>query len=403
MNILFISTSKIQHDTYEFIKRELPDAYSIYEIFIKLDGSVNNYSEKNIYNILLDLKPNLIVIGNDSIVPILPFMFLAKEMGIPTLLVQDGIIGAISASGKNILRQFNQIKYAKSYILAYLNFAKTVTFFTKNPFHCIPLITKDIFMKSIYGNTYGMNGSTKNALFGNSTREHFIKRGVSTYEIVITGCPRFDYIVNQDRIFNMADIQSIKNKKILVVTQPFLEDGIWSENFSNNFMEKLVGQLTIINDAEIVIKCHPRENIKKYDKYIDRWPNIKFCQNEVLLQQLINEAGVIVGINSTVLLEALANNKKVVLLNYLGFDDIYGFLRSSCVYLSNSYAELNDVIARAFNEQVGCTIENNRKKYVYEQLYAIDGRASTRIVSLMEKLIYSGGITNNQHLHDEIY
>lgn len=160
----------------------------------------------------------------------------------------------------------------------------------------------------ISGGTNRKNICEKIFVSGEATKEVLINDGIDSEKLVPSGIPRFRYIFQ-----NKNNIENEKgNKEVLFITSSFK----WHS--TNEILEKqqieIVKKLESVckkNNLQLTVRIHPRLFLKPACTYA------KIQQAEVPLQTAIINHKYIISANSvsTVLLESLWYNKKVVFID----------------------------------------------------------------------------------------
>ena len=96
----------------------------------------------------------------------------------------------------------------------------------------------------------------------------------------------------------------------------------------------------------------------------------------------------VICIESTVILEALALEKQVIQLNLIDKHEIFGELASKCINRVTKENELYGVIKDLlYNGTLSEKLSKERKKFILEYYYKIDGNSTRRFVGLVDSEI----------------
>jgi len=150
---------------------------------------------------------------------------------------------------------------------------------------------------------------------GKHYRKVFTDRGVDPRKITITGYPLLDGTAISDRNCRREDLFkkigfNANKSLILLITQPFVEDGLWTKNLRDLFFKSVTESL-IAKGFQLVIKLHPRENL---NKEIEKRKGV-FITRDMSLEELMLASDAVVTISSTAGLWALAYGKPLVILS----------------------------------------------------------------------------------------
>jgi hypothetical protein len=308
-------------------------------------------------------KASILVVGNDQGV-YSSFITLCNLKGIPSLAIQDGILTDIKAKGI-------------SYFLSWRGYL---------PWRIISLVLNNravarffVFIGRQWAvPCWGLSSVSKIAVMGEYYKRVFINRRVSPERLVVTGYPLLDDVVKHRLKFNrlkvFEDLGLFTNKPlVLLITQPFVEDGLWHSKVRDLFLQSVVSNVARLK-GQLVIKVHPRENLEFYVRKIGDQPGVI-----VLLA-----SDVVITVSSTVGLWALAYRKPVLLLTCFpcGAENILARLALCVNNLGDFPAMLDQLMT--------CRAENNWNELSGEfldHLYRLDGRANERIAKLILSMI----------------
>ena len=208
--------------------------------------------------------------------------------------------------------------------------------------------------------------------------------------VVITGSHRYDIFNSYDPVLLKKDFfikQGINsnNKIILWTTQShFLSD---NENFIN--YDTVFNAVKGIDNVLLIIKPHPGEGtkyLKMIESFRNKYPVHCYVPRKTeKTPELLSICDLLITKHSMTGLEAIALNKPVIVLNLGGLQDVGDYVRegvTSGVYNKN---DLKPAIDQLLLDDSG--LERNRQAYIKNHLYAIDGKATERIVSIINNLI----------------
>lgn len=130
--------------------------------------------------------------------------------------------------------------------------------------------------------------------------------GIPESKIFITGSPRFD---------RFSENKALQDGKNLIVfySQPFSEQS--NKDFNEiKIFEDVVGVLEkIYPEKEIIVKFHPKEeNHDKFNKIIKKSKLKIKIEEKLKTDDLSKKAGLIIGINSVALFDAVLMQKRVL-------------------------------------------------------------------------------------------
>lgn len=210
-------------------------------------------------------------------------------------------------------------------------------------------------------------------VFGQRYKELVVSDGTPAENVVITGSPM------ADEIAALVPRKSKQMKRILLLTQPFVEDKLWKEHQRVQFFDavhelmKELGQMW-------VIKTHPRENKEVYYK---AFPNV--AVSDMKLYDEIVKADLVVGVNSTSLQEALLLNRPVVALDIFGQAKEESHVAAGLSLRLSGWKDAKYGVEEYLRFYRGNEFDRKREKFIRDYFYKLDGKATERIVKVIRK------------------
>jgi len=301
--------------------------------------------------IIQEIEPDLVITPH-NLNPIGYLMMRnAKRLGIKTLLLHEG------GSEQSQFLEKKKGKKTKDKLLPMdLDDALLLLIFKIN--------------KCRFGNLYVAHSGSDVVAVMSEKAKKFMQSLKIKSDIVVTGQPRFDDIINkkydEEKIRKKYKIK--KKKTVLLLTSIVVVDGIWSPEKLQSFIITL-NDITKELDYQLIIKIHPREKKKFYEK-IDS--NLKIITDD--LYDVMNIADVIISIPSTTTLEALMFEKPVIIPDFLTKKSYANELGlTGC----QNYDELKEMIQKIPKD----------KGNIEEFVYKTDGKSSERVANLIGDLL----------------
>jgi predicted glycosyltransferase len=231
---------------------------------------------------------------------------------------------------------------------------------------------------------YGPIYTDKMAVTGEAMKNVLMKRGVMPEQLVITGQPRYDELFmrtfNKEKLFRELGI-STDNKIIVLTTQPV------SHEENESLISAVTAAMKEFPQAQLVIKLHPDENLKWYQHAINSLNYKVIIVKDLDLFELLNACDVMMTLYSTTALEAMIMDKPVITINLMNIPDRMPYAESGAALGVYSAEDIAPAIKKAmYDEEIKKKLETGRKKFVYEQAYLIDGKASRRVADLIEAM-----------------
>jgi len=233
---------------------------------------------------------------------------------------------------------------------------------------------------------FGPIFADKMAVFGERSKKVLVKRGVEPEKLVGTGQPRFDKLVGKDfagkkEIYHQLNINDDKG---LVVLTTQLDDSEGEAVFRN-----VADAMKKFPEKHLIVKVHPGGSIDFYQRIANEMGinNVVITKN-IDLYGLLNACDVMLTSFSTTGLEAMILGKPVITINLTGIPDIVPYAESGAAIGVCKPEELASAINSAlYDEKTRKSLEEMRKKFVYESAYKMDGKASERVAGLIEEMI----------------
>jgi UDP-N-acetylglucosamine 2-epimerase len=216
--------------------------------------------------------------------------------------------------------------------------------------------------------------SDKICVWGNSSREYLLELGFEDEKIEITGSPEFD-----EHKKSALSFEDKENKIILFATQaPY-------KSINLETIEEM-GKNKKLDKFLIYVKPHPDEDPVSYKFLEDKFPDKVYVRpkNENL-SHLLAISDVIITISSTVGLESAILDKPLLCINFLNEKSMY--VDDGIALEVKNIEELADGILNVFNPKIAAELSENRKKFVNEYVYGLDGKSSERIMNVVLDLV----------------
>jgi len=352
--------------------------------------TILSIKSSNIKDILISEKPDIIVVGHDRDSMDRLFIKCANSIGIPTLLVQDGILVASRAKTREIgnlgvsLRYFSTLPYrAFRFILC-----STHSWNQK-----IEMSALSLKLRGKPG-IYGHGECQKMAVFGNAVKEMLISEGIAPERIVPTGNPKFDQVYrckNSNNKKHVCDKWNISNDKeiILLITQYFVEAKKWNSEQRRRFVTAIASAIAMLPNTKLIIKLHPpHENEADYKEIVKNLPIDPIVCKYTSLPELLGACSLVITVSSTAALEAMVLGKPVVIVSLFKNSGGTSFFKESgSLHVENEQDILPALQKALFDSQTRKEMEKSMDKFINEQAYQQDGRASERVANLIRDMV----------------
>ncbi len=354
--------------------------------------SIDNWSMKNVQKILKSENPDIIITGHDQNPLDILFIKAANEQCIPSLTVQDGLLAAARTIDESL---FNKLEY--------LAIPFRVLKLVFNPTRSFKYKFNRLWFEYKYGGDYsfiyGHGDSSKIALFGDTVKNMLLSEGISPERLEVTGNSKFDNLIQfkdpYKKSFLKEKFEIPSDKKVvLVLTQWFVEAGLWSRKDREYFIVEIAKACVNLKDVQLVIKLHPPyEKEDDYREILKDLPIAPLIYNFQPLHEIICISDVVVSVSSTAALEAMALNKPLLIIN---MDHGSKLFKDGGVLFIEKQDQVLNALEKLLYHPHEFVDEDKMQQFVFDQAYIIDGNASKRISDLIRvmvhenRLVYSG-------------
>lgn len=359
-----------------------------------LHKSLFSYGTSNIVEILKKEYPDVVVVGSDQEYMRRSFVYAANGLNIPTLLLDLGISANITNTVNIAVKRtiYRLTNYFTKIVRKYCYLLRTVVALKWNPYRVAKMVARDFWVAFTIDDDRGNYGCKVIAIAGSWEKKILIERGVNPDKIVITGNPIMGIVALGNDGYNTDNLRGelgIKKdaKVILLITQAQVEHGRWTIDMCESFINGVIDSIApILTDLmRLVIKIHPAESLKDYIDIINNKKEDIIVRKDLILTHIINESDVVlVGGCSTVVLEASALGKPVILLNT--FNEIKGIpfaemgLAVEVYDLSKLRSKVEEYI---YDELSRGELLGKAKQFFGNNREFTDGKATLRITNLI--------------------
>ena len=258
-----------------------------------------------------------------------------------------------------------------------------------HPSHPGYMYAKDEISTDVVSSYYPI--PDKIAVYGNYHKELLTKMSVYPEDsVVVTGQPRYDILYRTDRIYSREKFfkkyKINPNHKIILWTTAFVgQDDEESIEDLKAVFETIQG----IKDTTLVIKPHPWDG-RRYTKMIEDYLNIYKISAVVTprssdtYEQLF-ACDLMITSGSTTGMEAIALNKPVIVLNLTGKPGAIDYVEQGVALGVYKAEDLKPTIEKLLRDD--SAIAKNRERYIENYLYKTDGKATERVVNVIEEMI----------------
>jgi hypothetical protein len=234
-------------------------------------------------------------------------------------------------------------------------------------------------------------------------RKFWKRTGVDGSRILVTGQPRSDFFFNKNFWLPKKQFLSGCKRMVLFFTfetdayAPVPGDHIWRE-LRNDIHSSLLSLAAAYPDVSFIVKTHPQQ-IDRFEVekefIVHELDNISVLHGPELARHLIVHADVVVGFQTTGLIEAMLAGKRVVYTEWsdevcANLHHLIPFHEAQGIDIARSRREFEDIMdsmlrSRSFDTPRECT--QARKPFVDIYIPNADGKASIRVLQHLVDII----------------
>ena len=176
-------------------------------------------------------------------------------------------------------------------------------------------------------NPYGFPLPDHMLLYGDIARENLLKKGYPEQKLVSFGHPTFFEL---DKIIEALDVNSLYKKfglidenDIILFTPPGFQEFFelqTQHNYNSQIWKYLLEAFKDRHEYTIVLKPHPRDDVKHYEKILkeSKNKNAKIIQGNLI--EILCLASLVISTNSTTIIDSMCLKKPVIQVTFPNID-----------------------------------------------------------------------------------
>jgi hypothetical protein len=303
-------------------------------------------------------QPAAVVLGNDLGIIERTFIGEGRRLGIPSLLVQDGVVAL----------------------------GETCATAAKGPTRLLQDVLTVLGVHPSSPKCYGQNGANRIAVMGPAVARWLVSQGVPSGRIAVTGQPCYDRLFELREGLTQPESREAlglpaEQRIVLFSSQPYLRYRLCDEATARCIWQTVIeGVRGLGAGHRLVAKLHPAEDLEFTRKWLgDAFPREWTLTRDADVFSLTWHADVVVTVASTTALEAIYLGKPVVVLSA-------GLGRLPLPYVASGAAlEAEGAVQLTARLREALYAPETRKRLaaagsVFVTEYAcVDGRASERV------------------------
>jgi len=228
------------------------------------------------------------------------------------------------------------------------------------------------------------------AAMSEKSREIINAQGVSLELIEVTGHPGHDKLLKSE-YENLKGVDACKNDFIvLFASQPYVLGAFKSKAARRNAIRDACEAISSIKWVKLIVKAHPYESMLELRSILKNCKNIEIVGRDVEIAELIKSCSVFVTMFSQTTLEALYANKPVINVNFPNVVQTSLYYSGKATKVAVNRADLLQEIVEIKNgTSYYLTKEAQEEKANLLSKWAFknDGLATDRIIALVKNII----------------
>jgi len=256
-------------------------------------------------------------------------------------------------------------------------------------------------------NVYSKLHADSIALWGPADKEWYHSFGNDVSRSKVTGNPNYDeayFFKHKDSGQKKTVRELLSNigvdidKEIVVYLATFVErfpppSVYYPTDYSLSCLKKFLETVENHPDKQFIIKLHPFYNRSCYPAIAQETknhPNV-FIIEDINLIELYNVSSLVISdLFSTAIILALLSEKPVISLNFFKREEPIPLAKRGVAIEVNKPEDISSAIDRVFKDKaLSDFFKSNRKPFIYDYAYRIDGMATHRVKEFMKVLTNS--------------
>ena len=314
---------------------------------------------------------DLFVFGGDMGIISRTFIRTARESGVPSVLVLDGLLLPRNPNYVPVGGILNRLRDAVANLAYKLSYGKG------------PRGASDVELVLAINET---------------SRQVLLDSGVPNDIIAVVGSPEYDALAAKMNDAGDISQTAVRQRLRIAADRPvvfYAHQGLGMQEEGHKQVVKKLGEGCSKADAVLLVKFHPRsgESVSQWRQWAASVglseTDVVFALDECTSIEAIQLCAVCVTAFSTVALEALMYSRPLMILRYLNVEFLLPYAQQYGVALEVfDEQELSDSIARLVQDpDLRSRLLANRSAAIAHELAGLDGKSGERSALAIERLL----------------
>ncbi|MFG1357412.1 polysialyltransferase family glycosyltransferase [Xanthobacter pseudotagetidis] len=316
-------------------------------------------------DILSQVNPQAILLCHDQLFVEAAFVDAAKQLGIPTIFVQEGPFRIIKDN-------------------------KPTRFASKMRLHATRLAESAGIVPAIA--PYGLADYAGVLCASEHYRKIWVRAGANGSRVHVVGVPRFDAL--REAIEPEPEPDRSAQRRIVLISQPFASDRFVTQRASDDLLEMLARGLNKAHALEpftFNIRLHPRASEETAQALTSRldFP-FGFDDNKTAIEKSIARYDCVIGHYSTALLESIIKEKNTIIVPVPKSGFLYEEEANKQAWFESigvPVAYDSDECARTILDVIRSETRTSFASGLEDECGLVDGKASRRAAVFIQKIV----------------
>jgi len=226
--------------------------------------------------------------------------------------------------------------------------------------------------------------SDKIIVFGDYFKRIMESMGNNKEKIVVTGNPAWDYLIGKKLNMSVLGKLGLPNKPIILLATTNMT---WESR--NKLGHVTIQAMKSFPEYHLVIKVHPEEDTKLYkDLLANHRLSATIVEQGSYLHSLIQLAELVIITSSTVGLETVLLDTPLIDVNLTNGPHHYDYVEKGVALSVQKEDKMVLAIKSILQDtNVKKALAEKRKKYIFSHAYKQDGKATQRVVKVIQDML----------------